>query len=579
MYPKSLNFLYVGVDIFFVISGYLLVPRMLTLLDASPRFSALKPFYVSRFLRIFPNFIASIVMIYSILLGIGNYFDLSQALDNLLPTLFLLSDLNYIFSQQNYFVTNPSPVLHMWSIGVEFKFYLLTPILLWMGRRLGIHIILLMFILFLVSLALFMLYVEYQSPLYFFFVSRYFEFILGGMLRLKNSSARNLMLSIILSLIPFANITQRPILLTTLVTSLVLSNPQDLNLKYVSDRVLGYVSNLTYSFFLIHPICIFLVRDSLVSTSIPYLLKPILAIIIGSILSIFLWHTIDKIYFEKELLRTGGVYLFCIFTFLCLVTVSLFATKALEFVYRSSVANQFALSKPDDVWCKQRLDLIKPCFYTNGVRNSELVTVVDRILIGDSHASQYSNFFIQLSATENSSLAILTTDGCRIVQSGSDFSENHCLRARQVLFDILDNFQIKEVVLGQRFFGDESLIEIEELFARLSSESHLRIIGRTPIFPMNRASPLQRPFWASNQIAIGTRLIDMNSSGVDFAEKVRLLATKLSIDYIAVDSSICQGQFCLPYSEGVWLYYDDNHLNISGANIVLSKTVKFKFSQ
>lgn len=567
-----------GVDIFFVISGYLLIPRIVQYLEASPRFSDLKPFYVSRFLRIFPTFIASIIIISCILFGFGNYFDLSSAKSNLLPTVFLFSDLNYVFNKQNYFVTNPSPVLHMWSIGVEIKFYILTPALLWMGKRLGIRITLLMSFSFFISLALFMLYVKDTSPLYFFFVSRYFEFILGGMLRLKNSSAKNFMLLIVLSLTPFANVTQRPILLTILATSLILSIPRKIKLTKRQNQVVDYVSNLTYSFFLIHPICIFLVRDSFISEFIPHLLKPFVVMTISSLLSIFLWHTIDRIYFQKRA-RSGGLLLFCVVASLALVTVSLFSTKALKFFYKNSMVNQFALSRPDDVWCKERLDSIQPCFYTNGARNSEVVTVVDRILIGDSHALQYSNFFIQLSAIENSSLAIFATEGCRIVKSRSDFSASHCERVREVLFDRLDKFKIKEVILGQRFFGDESLIEIEEFFARLYPEFHLRIIGRTPIFPMNRASPLQRPFWASNQIAIGTRLTDMNSSGVDFAEKVRILATRLGVDYIAVDSSICRGQYCLPYSEGVWLYYDDNHLNIPGANIVLSRTEKFKFPE
>jgi len=578
LYPQSLNFLYLGVDIFFVISGYLLIPRIVESLEASPRFSALKPFYVSRFLRIFPTFIASIIIIYCIFFSFGNYFDLSSVKSNLLPTIFLFSDLNYVFNKQNYFVTNPSPVLHMWSIGVEIKFYILTPALFWMGKRLGIRIILLMQFSFFISLAFFMLYVKDQSPLYFFFVSRYFEFILGGMLRLKNSSARNLMLLIVLSLVPFANVTQRPILLAILSTSLILSIPQNIKFTKRQNQVVDYVSNLTYSFFLIHPICIFLVRDSMISEFIPHLLKPFMVMTISSLLSIFLWNNIDRVYFRKEPVQVG-LLLFCVVASLSLITISLFSTKVLEFVYKSSMVNQFALSRPDDVWCKERLYSIKPCFYTNGVRDSEVVTIVDRILIGDSHALQYSNFFIQLSAIENSSLAILATEGCRIVKSRSDFSENDCEKAREVVFDSLDNFKIKEVILGQRFFGDESLIEIEEFFARLYPEFNLRIIGRTPIFPMNRASPLQRPFWASNQIAIGTRLTDMNSSGADFAEKVRLLATRLGIDYIDVDSSVCQGRYCLPYSEGVWLYYDDNHLNIPGANIVLSRTEKFKFPQ
>ncbi len=132
---------YVGVDVFFVISGYLITRLIVRSLDEG-RFSV-RDFYERRIRRIFPALFAVLAATYLIGLLILLPPGLRELGESALATLGFVSNVLF-WSQTGYFdapaVTKP--LLHTWSLAVEEQFYLFFPPLLWfvhVRTRLGLH--------------------------------------------------------------------------------------------------------------------------------------------------------------------------------------------------------------------------------------------------------------------------------------------------------------------------------------------------------------------------------------------------------------------------------------------------------
>jgi peptidoglycan/LPS O-acetylase OafA/YrhL len=133
-FPNELPGGFVGVDIFFVISGYLITQIILDDLD-SGNFTAAS-FYARRVRRIFPALI--IVLIATFAFG-WHYFlpmELASLGKNILASALFSANL-MLLSEVGYFdvAAHLKPLLHLWSLGIEEQFYLVWPLLLWLLPR------------------------------------------------------------------------------------------------------------------------------------------------------------------------------------------------------------------------------------------------------------------------------------------------------------------------------------------------------------------------------------------------------------------------------------------------------------
>jgi peptidoglycan/LPS O-acetylase OafA/YrhL len=125
---------FVGVDIFFVISGYLISGIIIA--DAiRGQFSFLR-FYVRRIRRIFPALIVLLLfcMVYGWLFLLPH--DYAELGVNAAGGAGFISNF-VLFAQSGYFAaaSDTRPLLHLWSLGVEEQYYLFWPLLLWLSCR------------------------------------------------------------------------------------------------------------------------------------------------------------------------------------------------------------------------------------------------------------------------------------------------------------------------------------------------------------------------------------------------------------------------------------------------------------
>lgn len=176
---------YVGVDIFFVISGYLITQ----LLEVSREESAgrtLSAFYLRRMRRILPALLATCLVTLIVAVALFTPDELVNVGKYLAATPVLLSNVATWSERSGYFAPNirELPLTHLWSISVEEQFYLLYPLLLIAITRYRLsYRRLTLGVLAAVSLAL-CVWASHDKPWanYFFAPPRAWELLLGGTL-------------------------------------------------------------------------------------------------------------------------------------------------------------------------------------------------------------------------------------------------------------------------------------------------------------------------------------------------------------------------------------------------------------
>tara|TARA_B110000483_G_scaffold242632_1_gene329084 strand:+ start:2570 stop:4441 length:1872 start_codon:yes stop_codon:yes gene_type:complete len=171
---------YLGVDIFFFISGYL-ITQILYFNYLNFNHFKLRDFFINRILRIVPLYLA---VIFFTLIGFSFIFSpyhLTELVNSAIYSNFFLSNF-YFLVKHNYFDLEAifKPLLHTWSLSVEMHFYFVFPLILYLIiSRFKNNVLLLFNIILLVSL-IGLSYFQYKDNLTFYFsLFRGFEFLIG----------------------------------------------------------------------------------------------------------------------------------------------------------------------------------------------------------------------------------------------------------------------------------------------------------------------------------------------------------------------------------------------------------------
>src|ERR1039458_2621616 len=175
---------FIGVDVFFVISGYL-ISSIIFFEIAAGRFSVFK-FYERRIRRIFPALFAMLAVVGAYA---GIYLlpvELTHLSKSMLAA--ITSSSNFYFWQHSGYFDNPlsQPLLHTWSLAVEEQFYIFFPLFLVLVRTcFPRYLRISVFVLFFVSLLTSIVMVAHsQSTSFYMPYTRAWELLLGTILSL-----------------------------------------------------------------------------------------------------------------------------------------------------------------------------------------------------------------------------------------------------------------------------------------------------------------------------------------------------------------------------------------------------------
>lgn len=196
---------YIGVDIFYVISGFLITGILLRELEEKKTISLIA-FYARRIKRLLP---ASFLVIFTT--GIAGFFLLPASMRqsfgrDLIAASTYISNFLFAHWKNDYqnLDSTPSPFIHFWSLAVEEQFYIFWPILILVLFRIGKkRAVLFGVITVFFASFIFSLYLTERAPIWSFYIlpTRAWELAAGALLIFLPELKRNRTLIVLLSLV------------------------------------------------------------------------------------------------------------------------------------------------------------------------------------------------------------------------------------------------------------------------------------------------------------------------------------------------------------------------------------------
>ena len=439
---------FLGVDIFFIISGYLITNIILS--DLNIKKFSLKNFYLRRARRILPALF--IVLFFTIIFGFIFLFpeEINYLNKTILSILFFVSNF-FFFKTTDYFddMASQSPLLHTWSLSVEEQFYVVYPIFIFIFFKyfsLDKFKLVLIF-LFAASLSL-AIYSHnlYPDANFFFTPTRSFEIILGCILaiskfKIKIFKYRQFLIDIICvlsfaaiifsfcffskeDLLPNAK-TLIP-LISTCILILFLRETNKFIYYLFSNSVFVYLGKISYSMYLIHiPLLLFMPIDK---SGLSYLFYffTLLA------LSYLSYKFIEQPFRQKGRVKNKTFIFIILSSLLSIIILSYLSTKVSNSNFKRDLIKIFSSEKNSNIYNQiykvkqQNLEVDDRIFFNECVFSTIKIAFKDEskfrkcieekndkfiIFLGDSHAR---DLFVSFAKVTNYKMVMgLLPQGCR----------------------------------------------------------------------------------------------------------------------------------------------------------------------
>lgn len=551
---------FVGVDVFFVISGYLITSIVLH--DCRKGTFSFSEFYKRRIARIFPVFflVSAAILIAASLLY--SRLDFSSAGALAVASALSLTNVKLIF-QGSYFTLSPDaqPFLHYWSLSVEEQFYVFLPLFIHGLHKLGVsryRSMALTFVLALLSVTACIL-LTYTEPVWAFYLlpTRAWELLAGSLLAMytntgsqqQSGNLDNVMAILGLSCILLACLlfdestafpgyaATLPVLGTVLVIGRLHGNNSGSAETWLSLPVLVFIGKASYSLYLWHwPIFSF-IDYTLYSLagSTRLLLK--VALTAGISFASYLWYERPL----RNLLNAGKSWL----------AYSSFGACVILFVGLGTAIHSTHIDST------RMADVAD-----GGIRINPQVDAPSIVLMGDSNASMYANVIRDIAKAGDMRANILSVYAQSPLPGGELFD-----LSLEFLKDSRPDIVVYALLWQTKISGDDAVLE--EALRQISAHAgHIILLTQPPVLPegVSRSDFRQRgvvPVFEDPMDSIERNTSnDLLRSMQDEFDNVSVL--DLEPFFTAPDS-----QIRLFDERGNELFRDTTHLSAEGAQLLL----------
>lgn len=602
---------FIGVDIFFVLSGYLITRLLLTERALSGKID-IPMFYARRFRRLLPALFTMIIVT-----GIAGWIllpteELDGQLVSAIAATLWLSNMRFALADLDYFdgTQDSDLFLHTWSLGVEEQFYLFWPLLIGLTLRNKPISARTLFVIFYcmipIGIATSILVTRTDPQAAFYHMPlRAWQFSAGAVSfhlsttesalpRFLRKSYPNSIGLVGLAIIAISLFlidknsaypgiwSTLPTLATTLLLCVCTNMNSGFTFQMLSNPLSQWIGNRSYSLYLWHwPIML------LGATILPpqnYLVKSSL-IIASLVASVFSFKFIETPTRRSNRWTINPAKTI----FLSLAAMAIFAISATQLHHevfpdnpvprKSKITSPAIYSQGCDDWYSS--SVLKPCVFGNTHGSMHI------LVIGDSIGLQWFPAYERFASEEKARLTVLTKSACAIVDTnyvyprlGREYTECSEWRARALKF--AKEQQPDLILIGSSHTYAISDQQWKEGTSRILTDlspvtKNILLVRSTPLLPFDG------PTCASDRGRIHDALRSDETCSADAFdennERVTQILNEASLDFANVhildlNAEVCPDQICRAKINDTLVFRDHQHLNAKFVESISSTIVE-----
>lgn len=585
---------FVGVDIFFVISGYLISSVILQDIEKG-KFS-FAVFYERRVRRILPALIVALigtsVLAYLYFLPL----ELVGFAKSLLSALFSASNF-YFWKQTSYFggPVESMPLIHTWSLAVEEQFYLFLPVFLVLAhrffpRKIRLVVLLIAAVSFAISAV-----GAFRFPSASFYLphTRAWELMLGVLISLDflpaigKTVVRNLLafggcvlivasVCLLYSGFPFPGVSALPPCLGAAMIIYAGRSGSSWAGRALSFKPLVFIGLISYSLYLWHwPVIVFQGMESGIVSGLSVRTAKVACILVSFSLATLSWKFVE-LPFRSGQKKLSKAALFKLIPSVAAIVMAIGITaivyRGLPSRYPAGAVRVASYLEYDS----GRYFRDGSCFISSEYRFNDfdfskcLHTDQNKknyLLLGDSHAA---HLWYGFSTTlDQVNILQATASGCKPTLDQPTFAGGTCKRLMEYMFtDYLPHHHLDRVLIAARWQKED----LSPLSGTLdwAKKNGISVVLFGPMVQYDAALPRLLAFsirghdpTIPDEHRLDQRQLDQSMSQ---------LADEKGVEYVSFYQSLCGPQSCAEFGvNGVPLQFDYGHLTKEGSELVAQK--------